>query len=153
MQVLARTLVLISLVEIRDIDNQRVSFPVTTRVSVSLANRRRQMRSVCNGNHAAESLPLADVVVDGYGAFSLDNARHTAKGAGLQQHRHIRSEAAFGAASIFRTIGAIHSIEVVVRRPFGSAWRYRPGFSARCALQQCREIFLLRPNPVLRIFR
>src|SRR5437870_1646429 len=111
------------------------------------------MRSVCNWNNAAESLPLADVVVDRYGSLGLDNARHTSEAAGLQQHRHVRSEATFGSASVFGTIGAVHSIEVVVWRTLGSSWRYRSRLSARGPLQQCSEIFPLPRNPVLRIFR
>src|SRR5439155_24119548 len=122
-------------------------------IYVSLAEGLGQVGAVGDRNDPAETLPLTDVVVDADSIGSLYDARDTAERPGLQQHRKIGSETALRPASILRSVGAIHTIEVVIRRPFIPARRNRSRLAAGRALQQRFEVFLLAGDPLLRFRR
>src|SRR5439155_18692694 len=47
-QILAGIMIFVPLVEIRDVDDERVPFPMSACIAPALADAARQMRSVCN---------------------------------------------------------------------------------------------------------
>src|SRR5262249_42641374 len=67
MQVFARPAVFVSAVEVDDIDDEGIPFPMATRVSVALPDTTRQMRRIGNGNDSGEAFSLTNVVIDGHG--------------------------------------------------------------------------------------
>src|SRR6266705_2434143 len=104
--------------EIGDVDDESIPFPPAKCVSVPLADVFGQMRTVRNRDDPTETLALADVVVNRDGATRLHNSFHTAETSGLEQHRQITSEAALWSAPVLWAVGAIHPVQVVVRRGF-----------------------------------
>src|SRR5262249_30206070 len=64
MQVLARALVVRLRAEVRYVDNERIPFPVTSRVTVPLAHIGRQVRTFVHDDVALPPLPLTYVVED-----------------------------------------------------------------------------------------
>src|SRR5207244_6025940 len=91
------------------VDNQCVAFPVSTRITETLLNRRRQMRTRSHGNHTLPALPLARVVEDGYRSRRLHESTVSAKVG--QQSAH----ASLCHAAIFRTVIPIDASRVVER--------------------------------------
>ena len=79
------------------------------------------MRTVRDRNDPAEALPLPDIVIDPNSGGSLHNPRDAAERSGLRQDRQIGSETPLGSATIFRPIGTIHTVQVIVWRALGSS--------------------------------
>src|SRR5262249_1324548 len=94
MEVLARSLKLCLLLEICNIADERFSFPMAKCVSISLADMIGQMRAVRNWDQPAETLSLADVIIDPDGTRRLHNPCRTSKCSGLKQNRQTISKAA-----------------------------------------------------------
>src|SRR5205823_2632182 len=65
--------------KIGNVDNQRVAFPVSARITETLWDRRRQMRTRGHWDHALPALSLACVVEDGYGTWRLHDSAVPAK--------------------------------------------------------------------------
>ena len=72
------------------------------------------MRLGRDRNDSVEALALPHVVVDPYGTGRLDDSSDSAKRSGIEQNRQAETEATFGAASIFRAVGAIDAVEIVI---------------------------------------
>ena len=83
-QVLARALEVDLRREVRDVDDQRVAFPVAARVAEPLPDRRREVRALLDRDDALPPLALADVVEDRHGSGRLHDPAVAAE---VGQHR------------------------------------------------------------------
>src|SRR5438132_13219224 len=111
------------------------------------------MRLVRYRNDPVETLSLTHVIVDAHGALRLHDARNSPKSSGIEQDWQTEAEATLGATTIFRSIGAIDAIEIVIGRTFRPSRGDRTRLSTRCALKQRVEKIFLRPDSLLRLGR
>src|SRR5437870_5315164 len=81
--------------KIGNVDNQRVAFPVSARITETLRDRRRQMRARCYRDHALPALSLARVVEDGYGTWRLHDSAVPAKVGKHSAHASLCQAAVF----------------------------------------------------------
>src|SRR5215831_13754350 len=114
MQVLARALKISLRAEVRHVDDERVTLPVTTRVTVPLADMGRQVRTAVHDDVALPPLPLTDVVEDRDAAGRLhDPAEAAGRGPKLRQPA---GQAAVRQRAILRTVMPVHARRVVAGR-------------------------------------
>src|SRR6266853_546363 len=123
MQVLARALIVRLRAEVRHVDNERITLPVTTRVTVPLADIGRQVRTSVHDDVALPPLPLADVVEDRDAARCLHDPAEAAGRA--PKLRQPAGEAAVRQRIVLRTVMAIHARRVVARRKLRESRRRR----------------------------
>src|ERR1700681_2767139 len=114
MQVLARALKIGLPTEVRNVDHERIAFPMATRVTIPLADAGRQMRTAVHDDVPLPALALTHVVEHRDSALCLhDSAEAAGRGSKFGQPAN---QAAIRQRAVLRIIVAIHARGVVARR-------------------------------------
>ena len=100
--------------EIGDVDHEGIPLPVADRITSIEPDVRRQMRAIRDRNDPGVTGSLADVVVEGHGIWRLHQLHHAAERPGTKDDWDTVTEAALGTSAIFRAVGAVDAIQVVV---------------------------------------
>src|SRR5579863_4357526 len=126
MKILARAAKIGLFAEVGDVHDQRIAFPARDGITPVLMNILWEMPPIGDWNYAIESGTLTYVVVDINGISALDDAHHAAEIAKWSSVRSQQSrweyhgkavqQTTFNAASVLRTVHAVHAIDVVVWR-------------------------------------
>ena len=115
MQIFARALVIGLWAEIRNVDDQRIAFPMTAGIAVPLPDIRRRMWTAVHDDIALPALTLTDVIKHRDAAGCLDDAAK-ASAEGGTEFGQAAGQAAFREGNILRIVVAIIPSGDITRR-------------------------------------
>src|SRR5215467_2405800 len=124
MQVLARTPIIGFRAEVRHVDDERISLPVTARVAIPLADASRQMRAPVHDDVALPTLSLTHVIEHRDAAGRLHDSTKASAECGSKFGQSAR-QTALRQTAVLRTVIAVHAYGIVARWQIGVPRRGR----------------------------
>src|SRR5262249_22509794 len=114
MQVLARTPIIGFRAEVRHVNDERISFPVTARVAIPLPDAGRQMRAPVHDDVALPTLSLAHVIEHRDAARRLHDPTKASAECGSKLGQSTR-QTALRQTTVLWTVIAVHAYGIVAR--------------------------------------